>query len=60
MHLRACALQRTYVKEHRPVEKEFVVETRPTGVERQMEGETEYLGTGERIVSEAMPKSPCD
>jgi hypothetical protein len=38
-----------------------VVETRATGVERAgVEGTTEYLGTQERVVSEAQPRSPCD
>jgi hypothetical protein len=52
----------TYVQEHRPVEKEYVVETRATGVEREaMEGrQTEHLGTEERVVAEAQPKSPCE
>jgi C2 domain len=52
----------TYVQEHRPVEKEYVVETRATGVEREaMEGrQTEHLGTEERVVAEAAPKSPCE
>lgn len=49
-----------YIKEHRPVEKEFVVETRATGVERQLPGQVEHLGTTERIVSEAVPKGPCE
>ncbi|PRW33569.1 cold-regulated 1 [Chlorella sorokiniana] len=49
------------VKEHRPVEKEFVVETRATGVEREVvEGRfTEILGTTERVVAVTPPKSPC-
>lgn len=51
-----------YIKEHRPVEKEFVVETRATGIEREKtEGrDVEHLGTTERIVSEATPKGPCE
>lgn len=50
------------VKEHRPVEKEFVVETRATGVEKEaMEGRVqEHLGTQERVVSEAQPRTPCE
>ena len=53
---------RTYIKEHRPVEKEFEVVTRPTGVEREAaEGRTvEHLGTEERIVAESKPRAPCD
>lgn len=52
----------TYVQEHRPVEKEYVVETKATGVEREaMEGrQTEHLGTEERVVAEAQAKSPCE
>eukprot|EP00887_Chlorella_sp_A99_P004647 scaffold4.g4647.t1 len=51
-----------YIKEHRPVEKEFVVETRATGVEREVtEGRVaEHLGTQERVVSEAAPRAPCE
>ncbi|GAB4823969.1 hypothetical protein N2152v2_011015 [Parachlorella kessleri] len=49
-----------YIKEHRPVEKEFVVETRATGAARQLPGEVEHLGTTERVVSEATPKGPCE
>jgi hypothetical protein len=51
-----------YVQEHRPVEKEFMVETRATGVEREaMEGRTtESLGTEERVVAEAQPRAPCE
>jgi hypothetical protein len=52
----------TYVQEHRPVEKEYVVETKATGVEREaMEGrQTEHLGTEEKVIAEAQPKSPCE
>jgi len=33
--------QITYVREHHPMEKEFIVETRPTGRERELtEGRT--------------------
>ena len=33
--------QVTYVREHHPMEKEFIVETRPTGRERELtEGRT--------------------
>ncbi|KAI7842361.1 hypothetical protein COHA_004001 [Chlorella ohadii] len=49
------------IKEHRPVEKEFVVETRQTGVERELpSGEVEHLGTTERIVSVTPPSAPCE
>jgi hypothetical protein len=50
----------TYVREHRPFEKEFVVETRPTGREREVaEGRrTEVIDTKERIV-ETTPRDPC-
>jgi hypothetical protein len=51
-----------YIKEHRPVEKEFVVETRATGQERHIHDQRshEHLGTQERVVSEAQPRSPCE
>lgn len=49
------------VVEHRPVEKEFVVETRQTGVERETgAGEVEHLGTTERVVGVAPPRAPCE
>ncbi|KAI3438476.1 hypothetical protein D9Q98_000905 [Chlorella vulgaris] len=49
------------IQEHRPVEKEFVVETRATGVEREIPGgEVEHLGTTERIVAVTPPKGPCE
>ena len=50
------------LKEHHPVEKEYVVETRFTGVEKELaEGRTaEVLGTTERIVSQAPTGNPCD
>ncbi|PSC76003.1 cold-regulated 2 [Micractinium conductrix] len=49
------------IQEHRPVEKEFVVETRATGAERKIPGgEVEHLGTTERIVSVTPPKAPCE
>ncbi|KAI7842360.1 hypothetical protein COHA_004000 [Chlorella ohadii] len=49
------------VMEHRPVEKEFVVETRQTGAERAVGGgEVEHLGTKERIVSTTPPTAPCE
>ncbi|DBA70302.1 hypothetical protein WJX79_010739 [Trebouxia sp. C0005] len=51
---------KTYVREHHPVEKEFVVETKPTGAERELtEGRTsEYLSTEEKIVEITKP-NPC-
>ena len=50
-----------YIKEHRPVEKEFVVETRYVGEHELQEGRTtEVLGTEERIVAEAQPRAPCE
>ncbi|KAL4444890.1 hypothetical protein ABPG77_003940 [Micractinium sp. CCAP 211/92] len=49
------------IMEHRPVEKEFVVETRATGVEREIPGgEVEHLGTTERVVGVTPPSGPCD
>ena len=52
--------QVTMVKEHRPVEQEFVTETRATGREKEHTGAVEHLGTTERVVAEAQPKSPCE
>ncbi|KAL3149454.1 hypothetical protein ABBQ32_002242 [Trebouxia sp. C0010 RCD-2024] len=51
---------KTYVKEHHPVEKEFVIETKPTGREKELaEGRTtEHLGTQEKIVQVTKP-NPC-
>ncbi|DBB03546.1 hypothetical protein WJX82_005857 [Trebouxia sp. C0006] len=51
---------KTYVREHHPVEKEFVVETRPTGQEReQTQGRTsEVVDTKSRIVEVTQP-DPC-
>ncbi|KAL4444892.1 hypothetical protein ABPG77_003942 [Micractinium sp. CCAP 211/92] len=49
------------ILEHRPVEKEFVVETRATGVERHTGvGEVEHLGTTERVVAVTPPSAPCE
>ncbi len=53
--------QKEYIKEHRPVEKEFVVETKFVGEREMAEGRSaEVLGTEERIIAEAQPKAPCD
>jgi len=51
---------KTYVREHHPVEKEFVVETRPTGQEREQTGSrsSEVVDTKERIV-EVTQADPC-
>ncbi|DBA71583.1 hypothetical protein WJX79_004837 [Trebouxia sp. C0005] len=51
---------KTYIREHHPIEKEFVVETRPTGQEReQVQARTsEVVDTKERIV-EVTPADPC-
>ena len=40
--------------------QEFVVETKATGREREMQGPVEHLGTEERIVAEAPPKAACE
>ncbi|GAB4822130.1 hypothetical protein N2152v2_009176 [Parachlorella kessleri] len=49
------------MKEHRPIEKEYVTETRHTGVERETGlRQEEHLGTQHRIVAEAQPTSPCE
>lgn len=52
--------QITYVREHHPMEKEFIVETRPTGRERELtEGRTsEVINTEEKII-EVTPRDPC-
>lgn len=44
-----------HIKEHRPVEKEYVVETRATGATREAtEGrQDEHLGTKERVLGES-------
>lgn len=51
---------KTYIREHHPIEKEFVVETRPTGQEReQVQGRTqEVVDTKERVVETTKP-DPC-
>ena len=46
--------------EHHPVEREFVVETRPTGVARETTGAVESGGTTERVVGVTEPKAACD
>ncbi|KAL4523199.1 hypothetical protein Ndes2526A_g07899 [Nannochloris sp. 'desiccata'] len=53
--------QKEYIKEHRPMEKEFVTETKFVGEREMTEGRTtENLGTEERIIAQAQPKSPCE
>lgn len=47
------------ILEHRPVEKEFVVETRATGVEKMHAGAVESQGVTEKIVHETRPGAPC-
>lgn len=48
------------IREHRPVEKEFVVETRHTGREKELAAPpAEILNEKTRIISEARP-SPCE
>jgi len=51
---------KTYIREHHPIEKEFVVETRPTGQEReQVQNRTsEVVNTRESII-ETTPADPC-
>ena len=50
-----------YEKVHRPVEKEFVVETKFVG-ERELPEKrtTEVLGQETRVVAEAAPKGACE
>jgi len=48
------------IREHRPVEKEFVVETRHTGREKELQRPpNEVLDQKTRVISEARP-SPCE
>ncbi|EFN54404.1 hypothetical protein CHLNCDRAFT_135735 [Chlorella variabilis] len=49
------------VREHHPIEKEFVVETRATGEERETgERAQESMGATERVVEVAKPRAPCE
>jgi hypothetical protein len=50
-----------FIKEHVPIEREFVVETRFVG-ERELADQRreEVLGVEERIVEETQPKGPCE
>ncbi|KAI7840230.1 hypothetical protein COHA_006012 [Chlorella ohadii] len=51
----------TRMREHHPVEKEFVVETRATGAERETgERAHEHMGATERVVEVAQPRAPCE
>jgi len=51
----------TRMREHHPVEKEFVVETRFTGEERETGQRTqEHVGASERVVEVAQPRGPCE
>ncbi|KAL4458368.1 hypothetical protein ABPG75_013233 [Micractinium tetrahymenae] len=51
----------TRMREHRPVEKEFVVETRATGEVRETgERAQEHLGATERVVEVTPPRAPCE
>jgi hypothetical protein len=54
--------RKEYIKEHRPVEKEYVTQTKFVGEREAAEGRTtEHMGTEEReIVGEAAPRSPCE
>jgi len=51
---------KTYVKEHHPIEKQFVVETRPTGQEREVASgrTTEVVDSNTRVVDVAQ-SNPC-
>lgn len=49
----------TVIREHRPVEKQYVVEQRFVG-EKPMTGTTESLGITQRVVEEAAPRAPCE
>ncbi|PSC68395.1 Calcium release-activated calcium channel [Micractinium conductrix] len=50
----------TRTREHHPVEKEFVVETRATGERETGERVQEHMGAHERVVEVAQPKGACD
>lgn len=53
--------RKEYIKEHHPVEKEFLVETRFVGEKELQEGrDVEVLGTQEREIKTTAPKSPCE
>lgn len=50
------------IVEHHAVEREYVVETRATGVERELRDQTtaEVVDVKERVISQAEPANPCD
>lgn len=53
--------RKEYIKEHHPVEKEFIVETRFVGEKELQEGrDVEVLGSQEREIKTTAPKSPCE
>ncbi|KAG7675143.1 hypothetical protein NADE_007177 [Nannochloris sp. 'desiccata'] len=50
-----------FIKEHIPMEREYVVETRFIGERELVEGRTEeVIGVEERIIEHAPPKAPCE
>jgi hypothetical protein len=50
-----------YIKEHIPVEREYVVQTRFIGEKELVESRTEeVVGVEERIIEQAPPKAPCE
>jgi len=50
-----------YIKEHVPVEREYVVQTKYIGEKELVDKRTEeVIGVEERIVEQARPKPPCE
>lgn len=50
------------IVEHHNVEREYVVETRATGVERELRDQVtaEVVDVREKVISRAEPANPCD
>lgn len=50
------------IVEHHNVEREYVVETRATGVERELRDQVtaEVVDVREKVISQAEPANPCD
>lgn len=50
------------IVEHHNIEREYVVETRATGIERELKEQVtaEVVDVTERVVGEAEPVNPCD
>jgi hypothetical protein len=51
---------KTYTREHHPIEKEFVVETRPTGTEHELrEGRASEVVDSKTRVVDVAQRDPC-